>query len=108
MEGCIMIQKKQIFFEIFKILRTEKLMSQGQIIERLVRMGYKRTTCQVLFKPSVLQPVFVKDEDGNFDFAEPLVKKVHLPSETRAHFQLNKKWLTVGEQDAENKLFGLD
>ncbi len=104
-----MIAKTAIFVEVFRILKeASKPVSQGHIVQQLVALGYKRTTIQALFKPSLLQPVFVKQGSEEYDYTEPLVKKLFLPSETRAHFVLNEKWNKVGEADVQGKLFGLD
>lgn len=97
------LRKEDIILEIFEILKAEqKPISQSDIIKKLVEKGHKYTICVGLFHPSILQPLWLEDEN---DFAPPMVEKT-VSIASRPLYVLNKKWRGFGKNEAEKKLCG--
>lgn len=96
-----MIRKEDLFFEIFKLMKIKNHpLTLKEIIDHLVKKGYKKTTCHSLFSPSVLQPLFFQQKK---DYTEPMIIKVESLSARGTLFKLNKKWRQTTEHEIKNR-----
>lgn len=103
-----MIRKNDIIISVYKLLkRSDKPLTQKEIIKHLLNEGYKRTTIQTLFQPSILQPLPFNNK-GEIEFSDiPLIIKKDTAL-NRPVFMIQKEWRKIPEHEICDNLIYVD